>query len=155
MIASRKRKSTKQVDAEKLANNVAAVSKLNNLIQDRENGVNKMTDEDIFKSALGEEKHGYLRGYGRNKSITDYFGIKPGRMNLVNQVVEIEKKADEKVQEVKKLMEEKMDEKLAEHKKEREKMLDERDKMWEEKFASFCRSNGQHPSGQNHPNGSA
>ncbi|XP_021739803.1 uncharacterized protein LOC110706214 isoform X4 [Chenopodium quinoa] len=106
-------------------------SKLKNSIQEREDGHNNMSDEQIFKEILGEEKHGYLRAYGRNKSITDHFKEKPSRINLANQVIKIEKKADERVEEVKKAMEEKIEEKLA-----------ERDQMWEERFKKLCEKLG-------------
>ncbi|KAJ8429632.1 hypothetical protein Cgig2_006873 [Carnegiea gigantea] len=126
LIESRKRKITKPVDKEKLANNVDAV----------------MDDEEIFKKVLGEEKHGYLRAYGRNKSIIDHFGVKPTQLNLIYKVVEIEKKADEQVQETTRKMEEKMEEKLAERDMERDKLLAERDKWWEERFKKLCDSLG-------------
>ncbi|KAJ8435989.1 hypothetical protein Cgig2_013798 [Carnegiea gigantea] len=113
LIESRKRKTTKPVNKEKLANNVDAVSKLEDYMKQRNEGMNQMDDEEIFKKVLGEEKHGYLRAYGRNKSITNYFGVKPTRLNLIHNVVEIEKKADEQVQETTRKMEEKMEEKLA------------------------------------------
>ncbi|KAJ8427813.1 LOW QUALITY PROTEIN: hypothetical protein Cgig2_007789 [Carnegiea gigantea] len=126
------RKTTKPVNKEKLANNVDAVSKLEDYMKQRNEGLNQMDDEGIFK----KEKHGYLRAYGCNKSITDHFGVKPTRLNLIHKVVEIEKKADE--QETTRKMEEKMEEKLAE----RDKLLAECDKMWEERFKKLCDSLG-------------
>ncbi|XP_021739802.1 uncharacterized protein LOC110706214 isoform X3 [Chenopodium quinoa] len=122
---------SKPVDPVKFAENQEIVSKLKNSIQEREDGHNNMSDEQIFKEILGEEKHGYLRAYGRNKSITDHFKEKPSRINLANQVIKIEKKADERVEEVKKAMEEKIEEKLA-----------ERDQMWEERFKKLCEKLG-------------
>ena len=97
-----------------------------------------MDDEEIFKKVLGEEKHGYLRAYGCNKSITDHFGVKPTWLNLIHKVAEIEKKADEQVQETTR----KMEEKLAQRDMEHDKLLAERDKMWEGRFKKLCDSLG-------------
>ncbi|KAJ8434657.1 hypothetical protein Cgig2_002203 [Carnegiea gigantea] len=136
------KKTTKPVNKEKLANNVDAVSKLEDHMKQRNEGLNQMDDEEIFKKVLGEEKHGYLCAYGHNKSITDHFGVKPTRLNLTHKVVEIEKKADDQVQETTRKMEEKMEEKLAERDIERDKLLAEHDKMWEERFKKLCDSLG-------------
>ncbi|KAJ8436674.1 hypothetical protein Cgig2_006384 [Carnegiea gigantea] len=146
------KKTTKPVNEEKLANNVDAVSKLEDHMKQRNEGLNQMDDEEIFKKVLGEEKHGYFRAYGHNKSITDHFGVKPARLNLIHKVVEIEKMADKQVQKTIRKMEEKMEEKLVERDIERDKLLVERDKMWEERFKKLCDSLGIPQTNQIHQN---
>ncbi|KAJ8423797.1 hypothetical protein Cgig2_015534 [Carnegiea gigantea] len=81
MLKSHTRTSDKPVNAENLTNNMHA-------------------------KVLGKHSHGYLRAYGRGKSITDYFGVKPLRLDLAQHVMELKKRADESIMEAKKDVEE-------------------------------------------------
>lgn len=47
-----------------------------------------------------------MRTYGRGKSITDYFGVKPSHSDLAQDVVKLKKRLDESVMEAKKDVEE-------------------------------------------------
>ena len=61
------------------------------LKNEREQGLNNKINEQIFQEVLGKDKHGYLRAYGRGKSITDYFGVKPSCLDLAQDVMELKK----------------------------------------------------------------
>lgn len=69
------------------------------LREQREQGLNEKTDEQIFQEVLGKDTHGYLRAYGPGKSITQHFNLKPSRINLHDEVVEVKKNAAQAVQE--------------------------------------------------------
>ncbi|KAJ8434647.1 hypothetical protein Cgig2_034081 [Carnegiea gigantea] len=106
MLKSRTRTSDKPINAENLANNMHAKAAMEKLKNEREQGLNNKTDEQIFQEVLGKDKHGYLRAYGRGKSITDYFGVKPSRLDLAQDVMELKKRADASIMEAKKDVEE-------------------------------------------------
>ncbi|KAJ8447026.1 hypothetical protein Cgig2_033595 [Carnegiea gigantea] len=106
MLKSCARTSDKPVNAENLANNMHAKAAMEKLKNEREQGLNNKTDEQIFQEVLGKDKHGYLRAYERGKSITDYFGVKPSRLDLAQDVMELKKRADVSVMEAKKDVEE-------------------------------------------------
>lgn len=107
MLKSHTRTSDKPVNAENLANNMHAKVAMEKLKNEREQGLNNKTDEQIFQEFLSKDKHGYLRAYGRGKSITDCFGVKPSRLDLAQYVMELKnKRADESVVEAKKDVEE-------------------------------------------------
>ncbi|KAM3375434.1 hypothetical protein P3S68_014148 [Capsicum galapagoense] len=53
------------------------------------------------KMVLGIEKNGYLRAYGPGKSIIEYFGGRPTKIQLIKQVDSIRKKSNEHVEKVK------------------------------------------------------
>ncbi|KMS85024.1 hypothetical protein BVRB_033710, partial [Beta vulgaris subsp. vulgaris] len=101
MVESRTRKSKKLVDAETLAKNMHAVDEIKKLKEQREQGLNEKTDEQIFRDVLGKDTHGYLRAYGPGKSITKHFQVKPSRIDLHQEVVEAKKTAEQAVQEAK------------------------------------------------------
>ncbi|KAJ8435527.1 hypothetical protein Cgig2_014446 [Carnegiea gigantea] len=123
MLKSRTRTSDKPVNIENLANNMHA-----------------------------KDKHGYLRAYGRGKSITDYFGVKPSCLDLAQDVMELKKRADASIMEAKKDLEAEQAKKEAEEaRKEAETTRQEVDakieannKMLEKKmknmFEEFLRS---------------
>ncbi|KAJ8437292.1 hypothetical protein Cgig2_006396 [Carnegiea gigantea] len=95
MLKSRTRTSDEPVNAKNLANNMHAKVSLND-----------KTNEQIFQEVLGKDTHGCLSAYGRGKSITDYFAVKPSRLDLTQDVIELKKRADETVMEAKKDVEE-------------------------------------------------
>ena len=72
------------------------------LKEEREQGLNNFTDEQIFVKVLGEDTHGYLRAYGGGKSITDHSGVKPSRINLAHEMIEVKKNVEQAVQEARK-----------------------------------------------------
>ncbi|KAL2922550.1 polyprotein, partial [Bienertia sinuspersici] len=51
---------------------------------------------------LGKDTHGYLRAYGPGKSITQHFKVKPSRLDLSQELIEVKKKAHQLIQEAKK-----------------------------------------------------
>lgn len=106
MLKSRTRTSDRPVNAENLANNMHAKAATEKLKNEREQGLNDETDEQIFQEVLGKDRHGYLCPYGRGESITDYFGVKPSRLDLAQHVMELKKRADASVVEAKKDVEE-------------------------------------------------
>ncbi|KAJ8425648.1 hypothetical protein Cgig2_011315 [Carnegiea gigantea] len=106
MLKSRIRTSDKPVNAENLTNNMHAKATKKKLKSNREQGLNDKTDEQIFQEGLGKDKHGYLHAWGRGKSITDYFRVKPSCLNLAQDLMELKKRADESIIEAKKDVEE-------------------------------------------------
>ncbi|KAJ8430768.1 hypothetical protein Cgig2_017081 [Carnegiea gigantea] len=91
MLKSRMRTSDKPANAENLTNNMHAKVAMEKLKNEREQGLNDKTDEQIFQEVLGKDRHGYLSSYGKGKSITDYFGVKPSRLDLAQDVMELKK----------------------------------------------------------------
>ncbi|KAJ8420247.1 hypothetical protein Cgig2_015609 [Carnegiea gigantea] len=106
MLKSRTRTSDKPVNAENLANNMHAKAAMEKLKNEREQGLNDKTDEQIFQEVLGRDTYGYLRAYNRGKSITDYFEVNPSRLDLAQDVMELKKRANESAMEAKKDVEE-------------------------------------------------
>lgn len=60
-----------------------------------------LNDDEIFEEVLGPEKNGYLRAYGPGKSITEYFGSRPTKAQLMKQVQTTRNEANERVKEAK------------------------------------------------------
>ncbi|KAK9676316.1 hypothetical protein RND81_11G068400 [Saponaria officinalis] len=100
LLETRKRKSINRVNPEKLACNMHAIYFIFLSIFEDE-GLNQMTDEQIITEVLGKDFHGYLRCYGRGKSITQYFGVNPSRLNLAIEVMEVKKTTEGVMQEAK------------------------------------------------------
>ena len=126
-------------------------SKIEKLQKQREEGLNDKTDEQIFQDVLGKDTHGYLRAYGRGKSVTNYFGVKPSHINLAKEVMEIKKIVDEIVQEARKDAEEARKE-AEQARKEAEAIRNEVDakiaannKMWEERLTDILEIYGIAP----------
>lgn len=115
-----------------------------NLRKQRENGENCMSDDQIMEEAIGADKNGYLRGYGPGKSVTAYFGVKPSRLELARQVANLEKNAEERVEEARKDVEKakkefdlKLAEKLAANNQMWQEKLEANNKMWEERWSKM------------------
>lgn len=102
MIEFRTRKSKKHVNAETLAKNKHAIDEMKKLKEQKEQGLNEKTDEQIFQDVLGKDTHGYLWAYGPGKSITKHFQVKPSRIDLAQEVVEVKKTPKQAVQEARK-----------------------------------------------------
>lgn len=75
------------------------------LKEQREQGLSDKTDEQIFLDVLGKDTHGYLRAYGPGRSITKHFQLKPSQLNLVQEVAEIKKTAEQAILEARKYAE--------------------------------------------------
>ncbi|KAL2901968.1 Cellulose synthase-like protein D2, partial [Bienertia sinuspersici] len=99
LVASRTRKSKKAVNALTLEKNTLAVDKIKKLKEQRDQGLNDKTDEQIFQDVLGKDTHGYLRAYGPGKSITQHFKVKLSRLELSQELIEVKKKADQLIEE--------------------------------------------------------
>lgn len=125
------------------------------LTEERKQGLNNHTDEQIFEKVLGKDTHGYLRAYGRGKSTTDHFGVKPSRINLAHEVIEVKKTVEQAVLEARKEAEDakkkaKKAREDAEHaKKEAHATRDEVDqkiaannKLWEKRLTNILQGFG-------------
>uniref|UniRef100_A0A803MYT8 Transposase, Ptta/En/Spm, plant n=2 Tax=Chenopodium quinoa TaxID=63459 RepID=A0A803MYT8_CHEQI len=102
LVATRTRKSEKAVNAINLANKTHAVDEINKLKEQREQGLNEKTDEQIIQDVLGKDTHGYLKAYGPGRSITQHFKVKPSRIDLTQEVNEVKKKADQAIEDARK-----------------------------------------------------
>ncbi|XP_021747536.1 uncharacterized protein LOC110713392 [Chenopodium quinoa] len=102
LVATRTRKSEKAVNAINLAINTHAVDEINKLKEQREQGLNEKTDEQIIQDVLGKDTHGYLKAYGPGRSIMQHFKVKPSRIDLTQEVNEVKKKADEAIEDARK-----------------------------------------------------
>uniref|UniRef100_A0A803N3I4 Transposase, Ptta/En/Spm, plant n=1 Tax=Chenopodium quinoa TaxID=63459 RepID=A0A803N3I4_CHEQI len=102
LLASRTRKSEKAVNAVTLENNIGAVDEINKLKEQRDQGLNEKTDEQIIQDVLGKDKHRYLKAYGPSRSITQHFKVKSSRLDLSEEVKEVKKKANQAVEEARK-----------------------------------------------------
>ncbi|XP_021715028.1 uncharacterized protein LOC110682997 [Chenopodium quinoa] len=102
LVATRTRKSEKAVNAINLANNTHAVDEINKLKEQREQGLNEKTDEQIIQDVLGKDTHGYLKAHGPGRSITQHFKVKPSRIDLTQEVNEVIKKADQAIEDERK-----------------------------------------------------
>ncbi|KAL2924698.1 Iron-regulated protein FrpC [Bienertia sinuspersici] len=96
LVASRTRKSKKAVNVLTLEKNTLAVVRV------KRSRFNDKTDEQIFEDVLGKDTHGYLRAYGPGKSITQHFKVKPSRLDLSQELIEVKKKADQLIEEARK-----------------------------------------------------
>ncbi|XP_039146797.1 uncharacterized protein LOC120284038 [Dioscorea cayenensis subsp. rotundata] len=115
-IESRKRKRDKEIDPS--SQNI--IVQFDHLKKQQEEGQISLDDEEIFQEVLGPEKNGYVRAYGPGKSIKDYFGVIPSKVELIKQVEATKKEASEQVEMAKReanarveAMEKQMDEKIA------------------------------------------
>ncbi|KAH0657061.1 hypothetical protein KY285_031943 [Solanum tuberosum] len=125
-MESRKRKKRKQVDAFQ-----------QDVIQEK--GEISLNDDDIFEKVLGIEKNGYLCAYGSGKSINEYFGGRPTKVQLIKQLESTKKESNERVEEVKR----EAKEQIEEMKKETDNKLEEFSKRWEEKFQMMMAAQSQ------------
>ncbi|KAL6570350.1 hypothetical protein OROMI_014864 [Orobanche minor] len=81
------------------------MDELKKLKEQREQGLNEKTDEQIFQDVLGKDTHGYPRAYGPGRSITKHFKVKPSRLDLAQEVVEVKRTAEQEVLEARKEVE--------------------------------------------------
>ncbi|KAH0685205.1 hypothetical protein KY284_015758 [Solanum tuberosum] len=105
----------------------------------QEKGEISLNDDDIFEKVLGTEKNGYLRAYGPGKSISEYFGGRPTKVQLIKQLESTRKESNERVEEVKR----EAKEQIEEMKKETNNKLEELSKRWEEKFHMMMAAQSQ------------
>ncbi|KAL2901924.1 Ribonucleoside-diphosphate reductase subunit alpha [Bienertia sinuspersici] len=129
LVASRTRKSKKAVNDE-----------IKKLKEQRDQGHNDKTDEQIFQDVLGKDTHGYLRAYGPGKSITQHFKVKPSRLDLSQELIEVKKKADQLIEEARKdsenaRMEAEKAKKEAEAiRNDVDRKIEQNNAIWEKKF---------------------
>ncbi|KAL2922216.1 Co-chaperone protein HscB-like protein [Bienertia sinuspersici] len=93
LVASRTRKPKKAVNALTLEKNTLAVDEIKKSTEQRDQGLNDKTDEQIFQDVLGKDTHGYLRAYGPDNSITQHFKVKPSRLDLSQELIEVKKES--------------------------------------------------------------
>ncbi|XP_075089884.1 uncharacterized protein LOC107763085 isoform X4 [Nicotiana tabacum] len=55
------------------------------LKEQQKEGEISLNDDDIFEKVCGAEKYGYLRAYGLGKNISEYFGGRPTKIQLINK----------------------------------------------------------------------
>ena len=79
---------------------------MNNLKEEREQGVIEKSHERIFQVVLGKDKHGYLRAHGPGRSMTKHFHVKPSRLDLTQEINEIKSTVEKAIQEANKNAEE-------------------------------------------------
>ncbi|XP_016465058.1 uncharacterized protein LOC107787951 [Nicotiana tabacum] len=150
-LESRKRKKGKQVDA--FQQDVIVQF---DQLKEQQKGEISLNDDDIFEKVLGAEKHGYLRAYGPEKNISEYFGGRPTKIQLIKQIELTRKEANERVEEIKreakKQVEEvkrEADEKVEEIKKDTDNKLVEMEKRWEKKFQIMLDARNRRPNDAN------
>ncbi|KAL2943717.1 Laminin subunit beta-1 [Bienertia sinuspersici] len=126
LVASRTGKSKKADEIKKLK-------------EHRDQGLNDKTNEQIFQDMRGNDTHGYLRAYGPGKSITQHFKVKPSRLDLFQELIEVKKKVDQLIEEARKDAENARME--AEQAKKKQKVANDVDRKieqnnanWEKKF---------------------
>ncbi|KAH0781470.1 hypothetical protein KY290_001068 [Solanum tuberosum] len=134
-MESRKRKKGKQVDAFQQD----VIDQFDQFKKQQEKGEISLNDDDIFEKVLGTEKNGYLRAYGPGKSISEYFGGRPTKVQLIKQLESTRKESNERVEEVKR----EAKEQIEEMKKETDNKLEELSKRWEEKFQMMMAAQSQ------------
>ncbi|KAL2940874.1 ATP synthase subunit b [Bienertia sinuspersici] len=116
LVASRTRKSKKAVNVLTLEKNTLAVD------------------------VLGKDTHWYLRAYGPGKSITQHFKVKPSRLDLSQELIEVKKKADQLIEEARKdaecaRMEAEKAKKEAEAiRNDVDRKIEQNNAIWEKKF---------------------
>ncbi|KAH0658019.1 hypothetical protein KY289_026767 [Solanum tuberosum] len=133
-MESRKRKKGKQVDSFQQD----AMDQFDQLKKQQQNGDISLNDDDIFEKVLGTEKNGYLRAYGPGKNISEYFGGRPTKVQLIKQLESTRKESNERVEEVKR----EAKEQIEEMKKEKDNKLEELSKRWEKKFQMMIEAQG-------------
>ncbi|KAH9623764.1 hypothetical protein KSS87_021876 [Heliosperma pusillum] len=156
LLETRKRKSESPVNSLSLDYNMKTIEEVKKLKKVRAEGLTQKIDDEILMQVLGQDTHGYLRCYGRGKNITQYFGVKPSRINLAREVVEVRRTAENAVEQAKnealKARKEVEDiQKAAEaDKKEVEAKVDQKiaanNKMWDERFQNLMKSYAFGPS---------
>ncbi|KAL2934867.1 hypothetical protein RDABS01_017986 [Bienertia sinuspersici] len=140
LVASRTRKSKKAVNVLALEKNTLVVDEIKKLKEQRDQGLNDKTDEQIFQDVLGKDTHGYLRAYGPGKSITQHFKVKPSRLDLSQELIEVKKKADQLIEEARKdaenaRMEAEKAKKEAEAiRNDVDRKIEQNNAIWEKKF---------------------
>ncbi|KAH0678140.1 hypothetical protein KY284_019225 [Solanum tuberosum] len=134
-MESRKRKKGKQVDSFQQD----AMDQFDQLKKQQQNGEISLNDDDIFEKVLGTEKNGYLRAYGPGKNISEYFGGRPTKVQLIKQLESTRKESNERVEEVKR----EAKEQIEEMKKETDNKLEELSKRWEKKFQMMIEAQGR------------
>ncbi|KAL2931012.1 33 kDa chaperonin, partial [Bienertia sinuspersici] len=77
-------------------------NEIKKLKEQRDQGLNDKTDEQIFQDVLGKDTHGYLRAPGPGKSITQHFKVKTSRLGLSQELIDVKKKLDQLIEEDKK-----------------------------------------------------
>ncbi|KAL2929830.1 hypothetical protein RDABS01_035240 [Bienertia sinuspersici] len=116
LVASRTRKSKKAVNVLTLEKNTLAVD------------------------VLGKDTHGYLRAYGPGKSIKQHFKVKPSRLDLSQELIDVKKKADQLIEEARKdaenaRMEAEKAKKEAEAiRNDVDRKIEQNNAIWEKKF---------------------
>uniref|UniRef100_A0A803N451 Uncharacterized protein n=1 Tax=Chenopodium quinoa TaxID=63459 RepID=A0A803N451_CHEQI len=78
------------------------LDEINKLKEQREQGLNEKTDEQIIQDVLGKDTHGYSKAHGPGRSITQHFKVKPSRIDLTQEVNEFIKKADQAIEDARK-----------------------------------------------------
>ncbi|XP_074301537.1 uncharacterized protein LOC141632936 isoform X3 [Silene latifolia] len=155
LLETRQRTSDKPVNSTNFACNMHAIDEVKRLKKERDEGLNQKTDDEIIAEVLGKDSHGYLRCYGRGRSITQYFGVKPSRLDLANEVMLVKRTTTDTLEEAKKELEaanknaEEARKNAEAAKKEAEATRNEVDekiaannKIWEEKFAQLSKAHG-------------
>lgn len=105
------------------------------LKEQREQGLHKKIDEQIFQEVLGKDTHGYLRANGPGRSITKHFQVKPSRLDLAQEVNEVKKTAEEAVLDAKKeaeVIRNEVDQKISEN-----------NKLWEKRLMKILQACGK------------
>ncbi|KAL2922360.1 DNA mismatch repair protein MSH3 [Bienertia sinuspersici] len=116
------------------------IDEIKKLKEQRDQGLNDKTDEQIFQDVLGKDTHGYLRAYGPGKSITQHFKVKPSRLDLSQELIEVKKKADQLIEEARKdaenaRMEAEKAKKEAEAiRNDVDRKIEQNNAIWEKKF---------------------
>ncbi|KAL2938044.1 Phosphatidylinositol phosphatase PTPRQ [Bienertia sinuspersici] len=140
LVASRTRKSKKAVNVLAMEKNTLVVDEIKKLKEQRDQGLNDKTDEQIFQDVLGKDTHGYLRAYGPGKSITQHFKVKPSRLDLSQELIEVKKKADQLIEEARKDAENaRMEAEKAKKEEEAirndvDRKIEQNNAIWEKKF---------------------
>uniref|UniRef100_A0A1U7XDR7 Uncharacterized protein LOC104237705 n=1 Tax=Nicotiana sylvestris TaxID=4096 RepID=A0A1U7XDR7_NICSY len=122
-MESRKRKKGKQVDAFQQD----VIVQFDQFKKQQKEGEISLNDDDIFEKVLGAEKNGYLRAYGPGKNISEYFGGRPTKVQLIKQLELTRKEANERVEEVKR----EAKEQIKEIKKDMNEQLAQMSTQWE------------------------
>ncbi|KAL2894938.1 Vimentin, partial [Bienertia sinuspersici] len=121
LVASRTRKSKKAVNVLTMEKNTLAVDEIKKLKEQRDQGLNDKTDEQIFQDVLGKDTHGYLRAYGP-------------------ELIEVKKKADQLIEEARKdaenarMQAEKAKKEAEAIRNDVDRKIEQNNAIWEKKF---------------------
>ncbi|XP_043812330.1 uncharacterized protein LOC122723629 [Manihot esculenta] len=91
----------------------------------------------MFADVLGPEKNGYVRAYGSEKNVTEYFGARPTKIELLRQLDTSRREANEHVQQIQK----EASEQINDVKKQMDEKLAEMNRIWEQKFKMLLEKN--------------